>query len=99
MKRPLSFFSSQKSLSQDERLLLCATKTEKTKLNPFSISVILSEDVGPKKSSAAGGVDKQLSTVENGGGRLIFTISVSQAANLMMSPVERSTMIRPGTCV
>ena len=47
----------------------------------------------------AGGVDKQLSTVENGGGRLIFTISVSQAANLMMSPVERSTMIRPGTCV
>ena len=73
-------------------------ESPKNKSTPFSISAILSEDVGPKKSSAAGGVDKQSSTVENGGGESpISTISLSQAANLMMSPVGRSTMIRPGT--
>ena len=75
-------------------------ESPKNKSTPFSISAILSEDVGPKKSNAAGGVDKQLSTVENGGGgggSPISTISLSQAANLMMSPVGGSTMIRPGT--
>ena len=78
-------------------------ESPKNKSTPFSISTILSEDVGPKKSSAAGGVDKQSSTVENGGGgggeSPISTISLSQAANLMMSPVGRSAMIRPGTHV
>ena len=73
-------------------------ESPKNKSTPFSISAILSEDVGPKKNVAAGGVDKQSSTVENGGGESpISTISLSQAANLMMSPVGRSTMIRPGT--
>ena len=75
-------------------------ESPKSKSTPFSISAILSEDVGPKKSSAAGSVDKQSTTVENGGGGSpISTISLSQAANLMMSPMGESTMIRPGTHV
>ena len=76
-------------------------ESPKNKSTPFSISAILSEDVGPKKSSAAGGVDKQSTTVENGGGggSPISTISLSQAANLMMSPVGGTTMMRPGTHV
>ena len=73
-------------------------ESPKNKSTPFSISAILSEDVGPRKSSMAGGVDKQSSIVENGGGGSpVSTISLSQAANLMMSPVAGSTMIRPGT--
>ena len=74
-------------------------ESPKNKSTPFSISAILSEDVGPRKSSAVGGVDKQSSMVENGGGgggSPVSTISLSQAANLMMSPVAGSTMIRPG---
>ena len=76
-------------------------ESPKSKSTPFSISAILSEDVGLKKSSAAGSVDKQSSIVENGGGggSPISTISLSQAANLMMSLVGESTMIRPGTHV
>ena len=72
-------------------------ESPKNKSTLFSISAILSEDVGPRKS---GGVDKQSSIVENGGGgggSPVSTISLSQAANLMMSPVAGSTMIRPGT--
>ena len=76
-------------------------ESPKNKSTPFSISAILSEEVGPKKSSMAGGVDKQSSVMENGGGgggggSPVSTISLSQAANLMMSPVAGSTMIRPG---
>ena len=71
-------------------------ESPKNKSTPFSISAILSEEVGPRKNSVAGGVDKQSSMVENGGGSPVSTISLSQAANLMMSPVAGSTMIRPG---
>lgn len=76
-------------------------ESPKNKSTPFSISAILSEEVGPRKNSVAGGVDKQSSVVENGGGgggggSPVSTISLSQAANLMMSPVAGSTMIRPG---
>ena len=78
-------------------------ESPKNKSTLFSISAILSEEVGPRKNSVAGGVDKQSSVVENGGGgggggggSPVSTISLSQAANLMMSPVAGSTMIRPG---
>ena len=77
-------------------------ESPKNKSTSFSISAILSEDVGRRRThttNTAGGAGKQLRMDGNeGGGSPTSTISLSQAASMMMtSPVVGSTMIRPGT--
>jgi len=77
-------------------------ESPKNKSTSFSISAILSEDVGRRRTQTAntvGGIGKHMRMEGSGGGESpTSTISLSQAANMMMtSPVGGSTVIRPGT--
>lgn len=77
-------------------------ESPKNKSTSFSISAILSEDVGRRRTQTAntvGGIGKHMRMEgSGGGGSPTSTISLSQAASMMMtSPVGGSTVMRPGT--